>query len=73
MAGYLALNQEMKVRFLLPELVLMLSRTFHCEACHTTTEGIRPDEEPVLKTGGGVSRLGVRVPRLPLFGDKVKR
>ena len=29
-------------------------------------EGIRPDEEPVLKTGGGVSRLGVRVPRLPL-------
>jgi hypothetical protein len=31
-------------------------------------EGIRPDEEPVLKTGGGASRLGVRVPRLPLFG-----
>ena len=29
-------------------------------------EGIRPDEEPVLKTGGGASRLGVRVPRLPL-------
>ena len=32
---------------------------------HTTTEGIRPDEEPVLKTGGGMVRLGVRVPRLP--------
>ena len=29
-------------------------------------EGIRPDEEPVSKTGGGASRLGVRVPRLPL-------
>ena len=30
------------------------------------TEVIRPDEEPVLKTGGGASRLWVRVPRLPL-------
>mgnify|MGYP000876025761 CR=1 FL=1 len=33
------------------------------------TEVIRPpDEEPVLKTGGGQCRLWVRVPRLPLRG-----
>ena len=30
------------------------------------TEVIRQDEEPVLKTGGGASRLRVRVSRLPL-------
>ena len=39
-----------QVRFLPPQL----------------TEVIRPVEEPVLKTGGGLSRLRVRVSRLPL-------
>jgi len=37
----------------------------------SATEVIRPDEEPVLRTGGGDDRLGVRVPRLPL-GDSVR-
>jgi hypothetical protein len=31
----------------------------------TTTEANRPDQGPVLKTGGGAGRLWVRVPRLP--------
>ena len=34
------------------------------------TEAIRPDEEPVLKTGGGLGRLWVRVPRLPPRGPR---
>jgi hypothetical protein len=34
----------------------------------TTTEANRPDQGPVLKTGGGPHRLWVRVPRLPPRG-----
>ena len=36
------------------------------------TEVIRPDEDPVLKTGGGTARLWVRVPRLPLLDDTIR-
>ena len=36
------------------------------------TEVIRPDEEPVLKTGDGTDRLWVRVPRLPLLDDTTR-
>jgi hypothetical protein len=37
------------------------------------TEAIRPDEGPVLKTGGGPRRLWVRVPRLPLRSARTSR
>lgn len=59
MAGRPALNREMQVRFLLPELGM------------SADDGVRKssglDEEPVSKTGGDLQgRLWVRVPRLPL-------
>src|SRR5438046_802766 len=33
--------------------------------CDGSMEANRPDQGPVLKTGGGAGRLWVRVPRLP--------
>jgi hypothetical protein len=45
------------------------SRWFVSNSRSLQTEVIRPDEEPVLKTGGRDRDLRVRVPRLPLVGD----
>ena len=52
-----ALNVLVLVRFQPPQLA---------------TEVIRPDQEPVLKTGGRHRDLWVRVPRLPLIDSNTR-
>ena len=49
-----------------PGLIRRVRTATQARPQYEEVEGIRPDEEPVSKTGGGMVRLGVRVPRLPL-------